>query len=71
VSEAPIKKMALLRLGPIALRELFQLPAGAEVVRVEADHGYRGGVRVVIEGAGWDTMRAFVASKLGDEVEIP
>lgn len=50
-----IKKMASLRLGPAALRELFQLPEGVEVVRIESDFGYRGGLRLVIEGAGWAT----------------
>jgi hypothetical protein len=56
MSAAPLKKMAILRLDPPALRGLFQLPDGVEVLRVETVPGYRGAVRMVIEGAGWDTM---------------
>ena len=50
-----IKKMALLRVTPEALRDLLQLPLEVEVIRVEMAPGYRGLLHVVIEGAGWDT----------------
>lgn len=49
------KLMALLQLSPKAFRELFQLPPGTEVVRIETRPGYRGRVDVIIEGAGWLT----------------
>jgi hypothetical protein len=50
-----LKKMAILTLTPEALREFLELPEGAEVVRVELEYGYRGVLKLVIEGAGWDT----------------
>ncbi len=53
MTDAPLKKMAVLRMDPAALREILHLPEGAEVVRIEPVHGYRGLVSVVIEGAGW------------------
>lgn len=50
-----IKKMAILRLTPEAMRCLMQLPEGVEVVRVELEPGSRGVLQLMIEGAGWDT----------------
>lgn len=48
------KKMAILTITPEVLRQLLQLPE-CDVIRVETDPGYRGVLRLVIEGAGWDT----------------
>lgn len=47
------KKMAIINLSPVILREILQLPEGAEVIRVGMDDA-RGVLRVVVEGAGWD-----------------
>jgi hypothetical protein len=52
---AAVKKMAILRVTAEAVRDLLQLPAGVEVLRVEVAPGVRGCLNVVIEGAGWDT----------------
>ncbi len=49
------KLMALLRVSPEAIRDLFQLPPGTEVLRVETRPEYRGSVDIVIAGAGWPT----------------
>lgn len=50
-----MKKMAILRMTPEALRNALQLPDGCEVVRVELEAGMRGVLRLMLEGAGWDT----------------
>lgn len=49
------KKMAVLQVSPEVFRQFLQLPPEAEVLRVEAVPGHRGGLHVVIEGAGWST----------------
>lgn len=50
-----VKKMAVLCMTADAFRELLQLPADVEVVRVELPPEQRGGLNIYIEGAGWDT----------------
>ena len=50
-----VKKMAMLHVKAETLRVLLQLPAEAEVVHVDTAPGYRGMLKIVIEGAGWDT----------------
>jgi hypothetical protein len=49
------KRMARLRITVEALRELMQLPACAEIIRLEAPRDFRGIMEIVIEGAGWPT----------------
>jgi hypothetical protein len=53
-----VKKMAILTVTPEALRALLQLPDGVELVRVEMSQGQRGVLKLMIEGAGWDTPEA-------------
>jgi hypothetical protein len=50
-----VKKMAILTVTPEALRAMLQLPDGVELVRVEMSQGQRGTLKLMIEGAGWDT----------------
>lgn len=48
-----VKKMAILIIDPVVLCELFQLPAGAEVINIYAETNRRGILELKIEGAGW------------------
>lgn len=59
------KKMAILTVTPEAFRGLLQLPESVEVVGVEVAQGYRGVLRIVIEGAGWDTREGEAISPTG------
>lgn len=53
-------KAAILRVSPEALRELFQLPSGAEVVDVQSNIADRGVLEVKVYGAGWEVPMAGV-----------
>jgi hypothetical protein len=49
-------KLAILQVSPDMLRELFQLPEGAEILDLRIPLDYRGLLEVKICGAGWETL---------------
>lgn len=51
-----VQKLAILSLSPDLLRELLQLPRGAEILDLRVPLYYRGVLEVKIVGAGWPTM---------------
>ena len=74
-----VKKMAILTVTPEALRAMLQLPDGVELVRVEMSQGQRGVLKLMIEGAGWDTPEggyvqftetAIITERRGPEGEL-
>ena len=46
------KRMSVFRASPQFLRDLFQLPDGAEIIGVHAEPGYRGSIQFYVEGCG-------------------
>ena len=46
------KRMSVFRASPQFLRDLFQLPEGAEIIGVHAEPGYRGVIQFYVEGCG-------------------
>ena len=46
-------RVAILEIDPQTLRALLGLPAGCEVVSVDAPFGYRGTLHIKVMGAGW------------------
>lgn len=54
--EGNARKLAILQISPELLRELFQLPDGAEVLDLRVPIDYRGLLEVKIAGAGWPTL---------------
>ncbi len=55
--------MARLRVHPSILREIFQLPAGATVIRVGTAPEMHGVLDIVVSGAGWETLE-------GEEIRV-
>lgn len=49
-------RLAILQITPELLRELFQLPDGAEILDLRVPIDYRGLLEVKIMGAGWQTL---------------
>lgn len=54
--EGNARQLAILQISPELLRELFQLPDGAEVLDLRVPIDYRGLLDVKIAGAGWPTL---------------
>jgi hypothetical protein len=50
-------RMAILEISPEILREVFQLPEGAEILDLRVPIDYRGMLEVKIIGAGWEIPR--------------
>ena len=64
----PPKKMAILVVHADVLRELFQLPKGAEVVDLRVPVDRRGVIEIKIEGAGWLTGEGVMIQRTAAEV---
>ncbi|MFA6204401.1 MAG: hypothetical protein WC710_14580 [Gallionella sp.] len=61
--------MVILQITPEILRELFQLPEGAEILDLHIPMSYRGLLEVRVMGAGWPTMEGYSIMRTGGTVQ--